>query len=174
MALDMSRVGDHLYVGGMPDPVAHDYPSLGFSAIVLCASEFQPPADLFRGRVANADGTVTDVGMTVIRVPLNDVAAYTKAELEAEWRTAMEGSAIVARELRVGRRVLVTCMQGRNRSALVAALAMWRRGGFPGWYWCELVKARRRVADGSPVLSNAGYAGLLMMLPPPAEGERVE
>lgn len=100
--VDASSVASRLWVGGKPDP-AIDLPKV--DTLVLCAQEIQPTTLAFHGRV--------------LRCPLPD-AKLTVPELHR----AVGTSNVVARELASGKVVLVTCAQGRNRSALVAALAL--------------------------------------------------
>lgn len=102
--MDASRVANRLWVGAEP-PTDRDLPS--FDVIVLCAEEIQPERMAFHG--------------TVIRSPIPD-GTLTNAELTR----ALLASKAVADALIAGRRVLVTCAQGINRSALVASLALAR------------------------------------------------
>ncbi len=100
--LNASCVATRLFVGGKP-PFDRDLPD--FDVLVLCAAELQPPHPAFHGRV--------------IHCPLPD-AALDRAELVM----ALQAGRAVADELVAGKRVLVTCAQGINRSALVACLAL--------------------------------------------------
>jgi hypothetical protein len=63
---------------------------------------------------------------------------------------------LVTGELRRGRKVLVTCAQGRNRSALVVGEALIRLGGEPG-ETVLLIQAKRKRA-----LSNRAFVDWLM------------
>jgi protein-tyrosine phosphatase len=103
-AMDASRVANRLWVGAAP-PLDRDLPS--FDVVVLCAAEIQPERMAFHG--------------TVIRAPIPD-ATLDNAELTR----ALLASKAVGDALLAGRRVLVTCAQGLNRSALVASLALGR------------------------------------------------
>jgi len=98
-----SRIVDGLWVGAAPPP--GDY-SADWDVIVFTAEEYQPDRGLFpRVRVRH--------------FPYDDTSPPSDRDLMTAWSAAEE----VARYLRQGRRVLVTCRMGRNRSALVAALA---------------------------------------------------
>lgn len=77
-----------------------------FDLVVLCADSYQPGPELL--------GPVE-----VLRVPFDDIDG-TPPEMP-KIRAAAER---VALALSCGRRVLVTCEQGRNRSGLVSALAL--------------------------------------------------
>lgn len=107
----IDRLHGHLYQGGLPILA---YPGMklpdGVDAdvLVLCAQESQfpavmPPRDHLR----------------IYRVPLDD-AELSRREAEA----ALGAGHYVADQLNKGRRVVVTCQQGRNRSGLVSAIAL--------------------------------------------------
>ncbi len=102
--LDASNVATRLWVGGKP-PFDRDLPD--FDLLVLCAQELQPGETAFHGRV--------------LRCPLPD-GPLDHQELA---RAVLSAKAVGDALLR-GRRVLVTCAAGLNRSALVAALALAR------------------------------------------------
>ena len=79
---------------------------LPFDVIVLAAWEYQPKMP----------------GYEVMHVPLDDefelpVTTEDHMRIQAAARA-------VARRVRAGRRVLVTCHQGRNRSGVIAGLAL--------------------------------------------------
>jgi len=133
-----SEVIPGLYVGSKPTPGKHD----GIDAIVLAAMEYQPPAHLFPGT-------------EVIHAPLDD--APGRRMREDEIAIATKAADRVARLLRAGRRVLVTCALGLNRSSLVAALAMHDVYGMSA---DEIVKKLRR-ARGMWALSNPNFEKLL-------------
>jgi hypothetical protein len=102
VALDASNIVRRLWVGGKP-PL--DRPLPDFDVLVLCAQEIQPIGVGFHGQV--------------LRCPLPD-AALDNQELARAFVTARKvGEALVS-----GKRVLVTCAMGLNRSALVASLGL--------------------------------------------------
>jgi hypothetical protein len=100
--LDASNIARRLWVGGQP-PLDRDLPE--FDLLVLCAKEVQPSSLAF--------------SRDVIRVPLPDAALSSH-----EVRQVMIAARGVSSSLRRGRRVLVTCYAGRNRSALVASIGL--------------------------------------------------
>ncbi len=78
----------------------------GFDVICLCAKDFQPDTTYFGG-------------LRVIRARLTD------GELTAhDWHDARDAGRHVAQAWREGKRVLVACIAGQNRSGLVMALAL--------------------------------------------------
>lgn len=92
--------GARLAQGSAP-PVGAAIP---FDVVVLCAKEYQPDLPGYR----------------VLRVPLDDGPPPSHAD-----RVRIRGAARrVADHVRAGDRVLVTCWQGRNRSGVVAGLAL--------------------------------------------------
>lgn len=138
-----------LYQGHAP-PTGDAARHAGFDAIVLCAEEYQP----------------TDFpGVRVLHVPLDDARPTPE-----EWLRANVAARDVASLLRAGKRVLVTCWQGRNRSGLVVALAL-RRMGMTGQQAVERVRSRRAGALTNPhfveaILRTRGRAGRAPSLSP--------
>jgi protein-tyrosine phosphatase len=115
--------------------------------LVLCAEEVQP-------RGANFPG------VHVIHAGFDDDYSLSEEERTIAVRAARE----VARHVRSGDKVLVTCQQGRNRSGLVAALAVHLLTGMSGKDAARFVQKRRRTIDG-PALSNDYFVDLLSRLP---------
>lgn len=100
----------------------------------------------------------------VIRVAMELPHEYPldDRELDADGAlVALKAAAEVARELKAGRRVLVTCQAGINRSALVAGLAMVMRFGWSGREAVARIRRARRPADGSQALRNKSFAYFL-------------
>lgn len=135
--LDANRVFERLWVGGRPP---FDRPLEHFDVLVLCAAELQPlPPELaFRGRV--------------IRPRLLD-----HRPTDAEVHRAITAGSLVAAELAAGKRVLVTCRAGLNRSALVAGLALIERTRMKADNVLMLVRAAR----GPSTLFNEHFVALL-------------
>jgi protein-tyrosine phosphatase len=101
-SLDASNIMPRLWVGARP-PADRDLPQ--FDVLVLCAAEYQPNPVAFHGQV--------------LRCPIPD-APLTDHQVAH----ALMVARAVAAALAGGRRVLVTCVAGLNRAALVAALAL--------------------------------------------------
>ena len=110
--LDATEVFRGIWVGSAPAP---GYYAGRFDVVVLVSLEYQPPAYGFPGVI-------------VRRFPFDDSARPSKQDLAQAWRAATA----VAHDVSQGRRVLVTCNMGRNRSALVAALAIHMLTGMSG------------------------------------------
>jgi protein-tyrosine phosphatase len=142
--MDASRISGRLWVGGAPAPGRY---ADRFDVIVFTADEYQP-----------SDRDFPDV--RVRRFPIDDTEAPTDSDLMAAWA----GGEAVAHDLKRGRRVLVTCAMGRNRSALIAALGLHMATGEPGARILALVRARRKDRTGVRALANPTFRGLLRSL----------
>ena len=94
--------GGRLAQGSVPP----DGVRVPFDVIVLAAMEFQ---------------NVRLPGYEVIRAPLDDSGP---PPTRTERAIIRDTAARIARRIRAGKRVLVTCHQGRNRSGVLSGLAM--------------------------------------------------
>lgn len=121
MKVECSNVAPRLWVGSAPQDLS--VPIDGIDVVVLCAQEIQPPG----------------VGR-IMRFPLPN-AELTSREVSI----ALIGGRDVAQALLDRKRVLVTCAQGRNRSALVAALALGRLTRMNADQLVTLMRTRRRA-----------------------------
>lgn len=141
VAMDMSNISPRLWVGARP-PFDRDLPD--FDVLVLCAQEIQP--------------AVLGFGRQVLRVPLPDSALTTE-----ETRRALIGGRRVAEALVAGNRVLVTCQQGMNRSALVASLALGHVTRMTAPQIITLVRSRRTpgVPADQGALRNPHFCDLI-------------
>lgn len=141
-----NRILPRLYQGERPPP-GETMPMHGFSRIVLCALEYQPPAEAFPG-------------VALYRCPFDD--SYKVPLTNAEVREIKDTASRVARDLRLGERVYVSCYQGLNRSGLVTALVVRELLGCSGREAKAWVQLRRAKA-----LSNPLFAAYLDELTPP-------
>jgi len=139
--IEANRIGPRLYQGSKP-PFGRNLQRAGFDILALCALEHQPRARAFPG-------------IEVLHVPLDD-ADHPPSELE--WRLALGAAKHIALGVRAGRRALVTCMQGRNRSGLVTALSLHFLTGQPGRVCTSYVQQARTAA---PALTNDFFVGAL-------------
>lgn len=135
MTLDASNIARRLWVGGKP-PLDRDLPD--FDVLVLCAEEIQPERPGF--------------GRKVLRCPIPD-SALSSSEL----RLALMTGRLVAKQLVAGRRVLVTCAMGLNRSALVASLAL----GLTTRMAPEEIIAVMRMRRHPDALSNPAFRQII-------------
>lgn len=124
---------------GSADEVASGTP---YDVIVLCADEFQPPAHIIAGPSTQ-----------VIHAPNDD---SEKPLTRAQACIALAASRAVARAFREGKKVLVSCMQGRNRSGLVMALTLHRLYGMAGERCRGYIRAKRPHA-----LTNESFNAFL-------------
>lgn len=138
--LDAHLVHTRLWVGSEP-PLDRNLPK--FSTLALCAAEIQPQ-----------DGDIR-FGGRVIRARLHD---HKPSDIEV--RQAVGAAALVARELRRGGNVLVTCAAGLNRSALVAGIALLQTTKLGPDFIVRLFRARRSQS----CFSNPHFVELLHRL----------
>jgi protein-tyrosine phosphatase len=99
----------------------------GFEALVLAAEEYQPPAHAFPGA-------------RVMHAPLDDHYDPLTAE---EWEHIIRAANFAAHHVRSGRRTLVTCQAGLNRSGIITALAVCLLTGASGREAVDLIQRRR-------------------------------
>jgi protein-tyrosine phosphatase len=116
--------------GSAPPPV----PGIPFDIIVLAAQEYQPSIP----------------GYTVLKVPLNDGPPPDKVTRMIIRHKARE----IADRVRSGQRVLVTCWQGRNRSGVLAGLALVDLGVPPD----QVVRRIQRLRNG---LTNEHFRAMV-------------
>lgn len=144
--IHQSRSGTgSLWQGGAEDVVNPDSPH---DVLVLCADEFQPEASLFL-RPGH--------GKTLIYAPNDDSEKpLTRAQLDL----AIPAAKQVSRAFREGKNVLVSCMQGRNRSGFVMALTLHLLYGMSGDSAARFIRSRRQNA-----LMNPHFNAFLQKIP---------
>jgi len=143
--INADQVAKNLWVGGVPvDPAAVDE---NFDALVLSAREFQDvfPAHKFPGTV-------------VIHAPIQDGKPTNE-----EKATALRAAIQVFELNRDGRKVLVTCAKGVNRSALIAAAAM-LIAGLPLKKVLGNIRKYRKPLSGAEPLFNPHFQKFLQSL----------
>jgi len=126
--LHRARTGNgSLWQGGMDDVIQSGDE---FEVIVLCAEEFQPKRSIFLRPQDRA---------SVIYAPNDDSETpISKAQADIACRAARQA----AHEYRSGKNILVSCMQGRNRSGLVSALTLHLLYGMSGAKTIEFIKSK--------------------------------
>lgn len=134
-----------LAIGGMVAAAeAHD---LGYHTVALCAEELQ-----------DEGGVYFPPHIEVIRAPNDDRSGpMTERELEIACGAAER----VTLAFLAGKRVLVTCAMGINRSAFVTGLALHQLTGMSGRDAIALIRKRRHPR----CLSNETFQGVLLALP---------
>lgn len=137
--MSASKVTDTLWIGGAPSVG----PALGqeFDRLVLAAKEYQPDGELFPG-------------LAVLQVPLP-----TTKLTEEETASVIQAGRAVASWMRRGKRVLVTCAVGLNRSSVIAATGLMATGMSAD----EAIK-KVRAARGHLALHNPHFVSLLQRL----------
>lgn len=125
-----------------------------FDVICYCAKEFQPPPEL-----------VKQLGPTkklkLIYAPNDDrPAAMTNDEVRIAFAAAMK----VSREYQTGKQVLIACAEGRNRSGLIAAMAIHGVYGVGGKRAIEMVRSARKMARTGQALTNPHFVKFLEQL----------
>lgn len=136
--IDATCIGSRLYQGSAPR-AGNALKNARFTLLVLCANEYQPTSDRFPG-------------ISVLHCPFDDSLTPSIQEL----RAAAKAADVVAREIRSGGRVLVTCMAGRNRSGLVMAMALVALNGWTGRQAAQHIQSLRPNA-----LTNSSFVSFL-------------
>lgn len=138
--LDINKITEGLFQGAWP-PFGDQLAKRGFDTLVLCAYENQHD-ELY-------------VGLNVICAPGDDDAQPERMErFLPTWILAAQR---VAQQVKLGKKVLVTCMAGLNRSGMVTAMALHLLTGWSGAVCVERVQERRAMA-----LCNATFAQWLI------------
>ena len=138
VVIDASNVFNRLWVGSRP-PSDRDLPA--FEVIALCAQEYQPRMEAYRG--------------LVLRCAVPD-SVLDPNQLFLVTRTARSVASALARQ----QSVLVTCYAGLNRSALVASLALAMVTRMSSDELIALMRARR----DAHCLSNEHFCVILSSL----------
>jgi len=149
--LDADEIVTRLWQGAYPVDHEHRLHEC-FDAVVFCCAAgcLQPPASMF-GK-----------GIEVLRIYLYDMK---DTEVPADTASAMRAMAAeVARRVEAGKRVLVTCQAGLNRSGVIVALAL-RAMGRPARECIRLVRTRRRRRGSQLALFNRAFVRFIMADP---------
>lgn len=133
----------------------------GFHALVLCALPEEYKGLGRQSRLQPWGGLEEYDGLIVLRAPLDDDPSKLGQPSQAELWVAHDVAAQAATLITRGRRVLFTCMQGRNRSAFVAALTLARLTGRSGDDCAERVRSTRSAAIENTVLINPWFCKVL-------------
>ena len=121
----------------------------GFTMLVLCAKELQGPSELFPDvevvYAPNYDDGVHDLTRDLLKV-------------------AIEAAHRVELAYKQGRKVLITCRMGMNRSGLVTGLALHMIFGWDGRTCVKRVQRKRREHGGHRPLTNYQFVRALTNL----------
>jgi protein-tyrosine phosphatase len=118
-----------------------------FDVVVFCAEELQPRLHALP-RTKKA-----------VYVPLDDNPYQPVSAADA--KRVREIGAVLAKDILAGRRVLVTCAMGANRSGLVTGMTL-RALGHHGPAAVELIRARRIIEGGrQKALFNPVFAAFV-------------
>ena len=135
-----SHIYGNLWMGSAP-PIGWGV-AKHFDHLILSAIEYQLPNDCFPG-------------VEVLNAPMNDNGSpMTISEMQIAVQTAGK----VIRRLMDGRRVLVTCRQGRNRSGIITALSLCM--GLPKMSPSQAIN-RIRQARGQGAMVNKYFVKFL-------------
>ena len=122
-----SRVHHGLYQGSRPEPLDEIVSVEDYEVVVFCAYEHR---DIEPAK---------KLGIEALSCPLiEDSFPPHDAEM------ANETAKLVAARVAEGKKVLVSCMFGRNRSGLGTALALHHLFGWPGTFCLDWVRRMRK------------------------------
>lgn len=141
--IDAHMIKHNLWQGSLP-PEGTYLSSIGFDVVVFCAKEYQPKPSWYGG-------------MQVIHAPNDDDSS--RSITQTELTRAAKAAGKVAKFVSSGKKVLVTCLAGRNRSGLVVALAMHKLTGMSGTEIVDHIQARRPLA-----LTNKNFVEVLQKI----------
>lgn len=138
--LEADEIIPNLWQGSFPRLLSAS--EVGFQVVVLCASEKLGYDDKKKEYQA--------YGMHIVEAPFDDTVYPSSEELT----TAHWASVKVVNAVKEGKKVLVTCMAGLNRSGLVTAISVRALCSLKGHEAVELVKKAR----GDDALCNRVFA----------------
>jgi len=147
--VEADEIAPNLWQGSYPG-TGTAVKASGFSMLVLCAEEFQDPAEDFPG-VEVVHAANYDDGQHNLTPELLTVAVTAAHRV----KDAVEK----------GRKVLVTCRMGINRSGLVTAFALHLIYGWAGAACVARVKKMRHRYQGFEPLHNWEFVSALKRLP---------
>lgn len=145
MIANATEVYPGLWVGAAPPP-GHYWARV--DVMVFVAKELPKP------------GPKQYPGVIVRWYPFDDTMSPSDKDIDQALRAARA----VAQDLADGKKVLVTCQMGRNRSGFVAALALHILTGRPGREAMRQVRMRRKDAVGVRAIANPVFQQYLMTL----------
>ena len=145
MALDFDWIIPGLAQGSYPKPLRAPFEQ-GFDVVVFCAMEAQPK------RLRPPEGK------SYILFPMDD-NEYVPVSMDDAVKLN-ELAATLAAHLRAGKKLLVTCWEGRNRSGLVNALTLMKAARMPAQKAIATVRQKRPSRD---CLTNPMFERYLLL-----------
>jgi len=133
---DVARVAPKLWIGSRP-PGGSGLAAMGFDVLVLCAEEYQPRGASFPG-------------VKVLHAGFDDAFMPSSKDLQI----ASVASDAVMDYVTQGKRVLVTCQMGKNRSGLVVALSLMKLYDMSGRDAMAVVRLARPGALFNPAFAR--------------------
>lgn len=143
--IDVNCIIPGLWMGGKPQADV-DYWDLGFSYVVLCSEEVLPLRPSFEW----------------VMVSLLGLEDGPSAVAPAEFTRVVEAARTIREFVSAGRRVLVTCTDGLNRSGLVTGVALRLLEGWSGRKIVEHLQSRRFINGRHPFWNNPSFAKRLI------------
>ncbi|HEY5657332.1 MAG TPA: dual specificity protein phosphatase family protein [Myxococcota bacterium] len=144
MALDFDWIIPGLAQGSYPRPQGAPFDH-GFDVIVWCAMEAQPTR------------LKPPAGKSSILFPMDDNPYVPITQNDARLLHGLADQ--LAKHVRAGRKVLVTCWEGRNRSGIVSALTLMRLKRMRPETAINTVRKQRR----KPSLTNPMFERYLLL-----------
>lgn len=129
MKSDFDLIIPNLFQGAAP-PYGDALAKLGFDTVMLCAKENQRE-DLY-------------LDVEVVLAPSDDDARINR--MMRDLPTWQQAAQVVVERVNAGKKVLVTCMAGLNRSGMVTALALLQLTDWSGADIVEHIQASRDMA----------------------------
>ncbi len=136
--LDADQIVEGLWQGSFP-PEGPTLRTLGFDILVLCAEEYQPASEEF-------------FGLRVIHVPFDD--DFEDPPSSRSLQLIFRASWFLTSEIKKGRKALVTCWAGHNRSGLVNAFTLHHLLGMSGREAVQTIQKRRKGALSNPLFRD--------------------
>ena len=144
--LDYHWIMPNMAQGSYPEPPLSAFKD--FDILVLCAKELQ------------SKSTRAPNGKHLVRLPMEDDIYRPVMPKDAQryHGTARELAKAVMR----GKKVLVTCAQGVNRSGLITSLIVMNLTTLPGRDVVRMLRQRRKVGGGAYPLMNPMFESFVV------------